>query len=49
MLKPDITLRDFNITEDAIDISPPQNRNQEKRAVDMLRELRITWNIQDQW
>ena len=49
MPKPDIALRDFNITEDAIDRSPPQDRPQDRRASDVLRELRLAWNIQDQW
>ena len=49
MPKPDKAPGDFNIMEDMIDRSPPQNRTQERRAADALKELRIMWNIQDQW
>ena len=49
MPKPDIALGDFNITKDAIDRSPLQDRPQDRRASDTLRELRLAWNIQDQW
>ncbi len=45
--KPDFLLGDFNVTEEAIDCSPPKDN---KRAVvEALRALRITWNVQDQW
>ena len=44
--RPDILLGNFNVTEDAIDRSPP-NLN-EWSAVDALRDIRMNWNIQDQ-
>lgn len=44
---PDFVLGDFNVTEDEIDRSPPQEN--ERIAIDALREMRQTWEIQDQW
>lgn len=45
--KPDFVLGDFNVTEDAIDRSPPRGDNE--RASNALRELRLSLNIQDHW
>jgi hypothetical protein len=44
---PDFLLGDFNITEDLIDRSPPSADNQ--AATDILRDIRLTWEIQDEW
>jgi len=43
----DFVLGDFNITEDALDRAPPKYDN--CQATDILREIRLTWEIQDQW
>jgi exonuclease III len=45
--RPDFLLRDFNITEDLIDRSPLRADNQS--ATDSLRDIRLTWEVQDQW
>ncbi len=45
--KPDFVLGNFNITEDPIDRSPPQEN--EKLVIDALWNIRHTWEIQDQW
>lgn len=45
--KPDFVLGDFNVTEDAIDRSPPKRDSE--RASDALRDLRLSLGIQDQW
>ncbi|KAH9971886.1 hypothetical protein BJV74DRAFT_751997, partial [Russula compacta] len=45
--KPDIVLGDFNITEDAINRSPPKLN--ERTATEALRDLRTKWGVQDQW
>jgi len=45
--KPDFVLGDFNVTEDGINRSPPQDN--ERIVTDTLRETRLDWNIQDQW
>ena len=44
---PDFLLGDFNVTEDALDRAPPKFDN--RRATDTLREIRLAWEIQDQW
>ena len=45
--KPDFILGDFNVTEDAMDRSPPKSDSE--RATDALRDLRLALDIQDQW
>jgi exonuclease III len=45
--RPDFLLGDFNITEDALDRAPPKFDN--RQATDTLREIRLSWGIQDQW
>jgi exonuclease III len=45
--RPDFLLGDFNITEEAIDRSPPKLNN--IRALEALRETRHEWGVQDQW
>lgn len=45
--RPDFLLGDFNITEDLIDRSPPSTDNQ--TATDILRDIRLAWEVQDQW
>lgn len=45
--KPDFVLGDFNVTEDAIDRSPPKRDSE--RASDALRDLRLSLGIKDQW
>lgn len=45
--KPDFVLGDFNLTEDAIDRSPPKGDNE--NATNALRDLRLALDIQDQW
>ena len=45
--RPDFLLGDFNVTEDALDRAPPKFDN--RSATDTLREIRLTWEIQDQW
>ena len=45
--KPDITLGDFNVTEDAIDRMPP--RLDDESAIAALRELRHEWDMRDMW
>jgi len=47
MPKPDLILGDFNVTEDGIDRSPPQEN--ERAATDALRNIRLSWGVQDQW
>jgi exonuclease III len=44
---PDLTMGDFNITEDAIDRMPP--RLDDESAIVALREVRHTWDIRDTW
>ena len=44
---PDITLGDFNVTEDAIDRMPP--RLDDESAIAALRELRHEWDMKDIW
>ena len=43
---PNFLLEDFNITKDLINRSPPSADNQ--AATDILREIRLLWEIQDQ-
>jgi exonuclease III len=43
----DFLLGDFNLTEDALDRAPPKYDN--RQATDALREIRLLWEIQDQW
>ena len=45
--RPDFLLGDFNITEDALDRAPP--KFDDRNATDTLREIRLTWGVQDQW
>ncbi|KAI0264828.1 Endonuclease/exonuclease/phosphatase [Russula aff. rugulosa BPL654] len=45
--KPDFLLGDFNIKEDLIDRSPPTLNNHQ--AIEVLRETRHSWGVQDQW
>ena len=45
--RPDFTLGDFNITEDAIDRMPPKLDNE--GATCALREFRLEAGVQDQW
>ena len=44
---PDLTLGDFNITEDAIDRMPP--RLDDESTIATLRELRHEWDTRDTW
>ena len=44
---PDFLLGDLNITEDAIDKAPP--KYDDHRAAGTLRDIRLSWEIQDQW
>jgi exonuclease III len=44
---PDIILGDFNLTEDAIDRSPPHLDDAE--AITALREIRHKWRLHDEW
>ena len=44
---PDFLLGDFNVTEDALDRAPPKHDNHQ--ATDILREIRLSWEVQDQW
>ena len=44
---PDFTLGDFNVTEDAIDRSPPKMDDED--AIAALRDVRLEWNIRDSW
>jgi exonuclease III len=44
---PDFMIGDFNLTEDNIDRAPARMDN--KSAIDALRRLRHTWNLQDAW
>ncbi|KAI0273036.1 hypothetical protein BGY98DRAFT_936483 [Russula aff. rugulosa BPL654] len=44
---PDFLLGNFNITEDAIDRAPQKYDNH--LAADTLREIRLSWEVQDQW
>ena len=45
--RPDFLLGDFNLTEDALDRAPPKHDN--RQAADSLRQIRLQWEIQDQW
>ena len=45
--RPDFLLGDFNLTEDAIDRAPP--KYDDNRAAETLRDIRLSWEIQDQW
>ena len=45
--RPDFLLGDFNVTEDALDRSPPKSDNE--KATDALRESRLALGVQDQW
>ena len=45
--RPDFLLGDFNVTEDPIDRAPP--RLDETAAIDALRDIRQSWDIQDAW
>jgi exonuclease III len=45
--KPDFIMGDFNITEEPIDRSPPKHDN--AAAIDALRNLRRSMDLQDQW
>jgi exonuclease III len=45
--RPDFLLGDFNITKDALDRAPPKHDN--RQATDTLRDIRLSWEIQDQW
>ncbi|KAH9957393.1 hypothetical protein BJV74DRAFT_789793, partial [Russula compacta] len=45
--KLDFVIGDFNVTEDVIDRSPPTPN--ENSAVEVLRNIRTAWGIQDQW
>ncbi|KAI0048518.1 DNase I-like protein, partial [Auriscalpium vulgare] len=47
LAKPDFVLGDHNIVEDALDRAPV--RFDDERAVEALRELRETFDIQDTW
>ena len=44
---PDFLLGDFNLVEDAIDRAPANLDN--RTATDALRDIRLTWEVQDQW
>ena len=44
---PDLTLGDFNVTEDAIDRLPP--KPDDESAINALREVKHEWDIQDTW
>ena len=44
---PDLTMGDFNVTEDAIDRMPP--KLDDASAIAALREVRHTWDIRDTW
>ena len=44
---PNFLLGDFNITEELIDRSPPSTDN--RVATDTLRDIRLSWEVQDQW
>ena len=44
---PDLTLGDFNVTEDAIDRMPP--KIDDEPAIAALREIRHEWDIRDTW
>ena len=45
--RPDFLLGDFNVTEDPIDRAPP--RLDETIAIEALRDIRQSWDIQDAW
>jgi exonuclease III len=45
--RPDFLLGDFNIVEDAIDRAPA--KHDDRVATDTLRDIRLSWEIQDQW
>ena len=45
--RPDFVLGDFNVTEDPLDRSPPHP--DDRAATDALREIKLKWEIQDQW
>ena len=44
---PDLTMGDFNVTEDAIDRMPP--KLDDESAIAALREVRHEWDIRDTW
>ena len=45
--RPDFVIGDFNVTEDAIDRSPPHA--DDRAATDALRTIKHLWEIQDHW
>ena len=45
--RPDFMLGDLNITEDPIDRTPP--RLDDHTAIEALREVRCSWDVQDAW
>lgn len=47
LLKLDILLGDFNVTEDAVDRSLPSLN--ERATINRLRKLQVDWRLQDQW
>jgi hypothetical protein len=45
--RPDFLLGDFNLVEDAIDRAPA--KHDDRMATDTLRDIRLAWEVQDQW
>src|SRR6266849_8732776 len=45
--RPNFLLGDFNIVEDAIDRAPAKHNDH--TATDTLRDIRLSWEVQDQW
>ena len=45
--KPDFLLGDMNVTEDPIDRAPA--RLDDRTATDALRDIRLSWSVQDAW